>query len=252
MPQCLRAFTLAETLIVIGIIGVVAALTLPNLNHATGDKEAITRVKKAYMMLTESLDRAQAIYGPVDTWNIKNNDTDRMIEFIKISKDCGYYMRSKDNSCFATTNVKWKSGGVTTATIYGGGGYSGIVSNAGHVRTIITADNMSVMFNWWYYLYFTNEKTAYITVDIDGPKKGENRWGYDLFIFLVKNNQIEPWPCMSGPDDWYSTFATGGAASGWVLNFDNMAYKYTTGGTARNCADNPSIILDGVNNTSCH
>ena len=31
-------FTLAEVLIVIGIIGVVAALTLPNLNHATGDK----------------------------------------------------------------------------------------------------------------------------------------------------------------------------------------------------------------------
>ena len=33
------AFTLAEVLIVIGIIGVVAALTLPNLNHATGDKD---------------------------------------------------------------------------------------------------------------------------------------------------------------------------------------------------------------------
>ena len=41
-------FTLAEVLIVIGIIGVVAALTLPNLNHATGDKERITKVKKIY------------------------------------------------------------------------------------------------------------------------------------------------------------------------------------------------------------
>ena len=62
------AFTLAEVLIVIGIIGVVAALTLPNLNHATGDKEKVTKVKKIYSALTEAVDRAQAIYGPFDTW----------------------------------------------------------------------------------------------------------------------------------------------------------------------------------------
>ena len=46
------AFTLAEVLIVIGIIGVVAALTLPNLNHATGDKEKVTKVKKIYCIHT--------------------------------------------------------------------------------------------------------------------------------------------------------------------------------------------------------
>ncbi len=34
----LLAFTLAETLIGIGIIGVVSALTLPNLNSSTGEK----------------------------------------------------------------------------------------------------------------------------------------------------------------------------------------------------------------------
>lgn len=42
----LIAFTLAETLIVMGIIGVVAALTLPNLNSSTGDKEKVVKVKK--------------------------------------------------------------------------------------------------------------------------------------------------------------------------------------------------------------
>ena len=63
------AFTLAETLIVIGIIGVVAALTLPNLNHATGDKETVTRVKKIYSMLNDATDRAVAKYGPLDEWD---------------------------------------------------------------------------------------------------------------------------------------------------------------------------------------
>ena len=37
------AFTLAETLVVMGIIGVVAALTIPNLNQATGEKEIVAR-----------------------------------------------------------------------------------------------------------------------------------------------------------------------------------------------------------------
>ena len=40
------AFTLAETLVVMGIIGVVAALTIPNLNQSTGDREKVAKVKK--------------------------------------------------------------------------------------------------------------------------------------------------------------------------------------------------------------
>lgn len=41
------AFTLAETLIVMGIIGVVAALTIPNLNSSTADKEKVAKLKKS-------------------------------------------------------------------------------------------------------------------------------------------------------------------------------------------------------------
>ena len=39
-------FTLAETLIVMGVICIVSALTLPNLNSSTGDKERVVKVKK--------------------------------------------------------------------------------------------------------------------------------------------------------------------------------------------------------------
>ena len=37
------AFTLAETLVVMGIIGVVAALTIPNLNQYTGAREKVAK-----------------------------------------------------------------------------------------------------------------------------------------------------------------------------------------------------------------
>ena len=45
------AFTLAETLIVMGIIGIVSALTLPNLNSSTGEKEKVAKVKKYIKIL---------------------------------------------------------------------------------------------------------------------------------------------------------------------------------------------------------
>ncbi len=43
-----NAFTLAEVLITLGIIGVVAALTLPAIVQKNYEKETVARVKKAY------------------------------------------------------------------------------------------------------------------------------------------------------------------------------------------------------------
>ena len=62
------AFTLAETLIVMGIIGVVAALTIPNLNSSTADKEKVAKVMKVYSNLNNAFGRAEAVYGSVDEW----------------------------------------------------------------------------------------------------------------------------------------------------------------------------------------
>ena len=87
------AFTLAETLIVMGVIGVVAALTLPNLNQSTNNKEKVAKVKKIYSNLNDAVGRAVAVYGPISEWyvNDKNyNDYckrtfERITEFMKIS-----------------------------------------------------------------------------------------------------------------------------------------------------------------------
>ena len=91
------AFTLAETLVVMGIIGVVAALTIPNLNQSTGDREKIAKVKKIYSNLEDAFGRATAVYGPYETWlNGLSTDEEkatrigqRITEFMKLSKDCG-------------------------------------------------------------------------------------------------------------------------------------------------------------------
>ena len=49
------AFTLAETLITIGMIGIIATLTLPTLMSGTNDKEIVAKVKKTYANLNEAL-----------------------------------------------------------------------------------------------------------------------------------------------------------------------------------------------------
>ena len=68
------AFTLAETLVVMGIIGVVAALTIPNLNQSTGDGEKVAKVKKVYANLEDAFVRATAVYGPFDECFIIDGD----------------------------------------------------------------------------------------------------------------------------------------------------------------------------------
>lgn len=206
------AFTLAETLIVMGIIGVVAALTLPNLNSSTGEKEKIAKVKKIYQELTDALGRAEAVYGPYNEWYI--NDTgwkakgtrvgERLTEFMKLSKNCkttkGCYERGSGDS--------------------GDGGY----------YQFILADGTAVGINYAQYSF------GIIMIDIDGSNKGSNLTGNDVFAFYInyEKNRVEPY---RGPNaDSYDSFTfskyesnliPGGPrlyASSWIIDYDNMDY----------------------------
>jgi len=238
-----KAFTLAETLIVIGIIGVVAALTLPNLNHATGDKETITRLMKAYSMLNEANDRAVAIYGPISTW--KSNEQcendfpicwmNRVGEFLKISKSCN---DSQDISCDSLSKGDFNyddmiyqlSDGMTV-----GGPYDFYT-------------NCDYSFN-----DFNDICIEGFHVDINGPNKGKNKVGIDIFQLSFSDSngittpkddgdiEVEVSNCMSNKNDFECTW--------WVFEYGNL--DYLKADNSGKCNDS-NIILDGVNNTSCH
>jgi prepilin-type N-terminal cleavage/methylation domain-containing protein len=77
-----RAFTLAEVLITLGIIGVVAALTMPALVASYKKKETITRLKKFYSMMSQAIKLSEAENGDAKTWNyIVNSDADQTYDF---------------------------------------------------------------------------------------------------------------------------------------------------------------------------
>ncbi|MCM1338091.1 MAG: type II secretion system GspH family protein [Muribaculaceae bacterium] len=63
-----RGFTLAEVLITLGIIGVVAAMTIPNL-IADARKRAIeNQLKKSYASITNAIRLAEIDNGSMDSW----------------------------------------------------------------------------------------------------------------------------------------------------------------------------------------
>lgn len=68
------AFTLAEVLITLGIIGIVAALTLPNLIMQYQKDQTISQLKEVYTTLNNALDQAKVDYGTdVNTWYVPND-----------------------------------------------------------------------------------------------------------------------------------------------------------------------------------
>ena len=62
------AFTLAEVLITLGIIGVVAALTIPSIIRNYQEKVTITRLEKTYSSLSQAFEQAINDNGTIDTW----------------------------------------------------------------------------------------------------------------------------------------------------------------------------------------
>ena len=77
-------FTLAEVLITLGIIGVVAALTVPTLIAKYKEKENVAKLKKVYSTLSQAMLFAVEEYGTLDTWgmsqsNVGKNDDGKTI-----------------------------------------------------------------------------------------------------------------------------------------------------------------------------
>ena len=206
------AFTLAETLIVMGIIGVVAALTIPNLNSSTADKEKVAKVKKIYSNLNDALGRAQVVYGPVEEWKQLDSTAvaqtarfgERLTEFMKVSKNCKMEV---NKGCLSSAKVK--SIGAVEDKNYDG-------DNS--VYKFITADGTSI--------YFTSNGAF---VDIDGPIKGSTQYGKDIFLFQLADNDFVP----MRKNEFSSylvelTAGSGFSASGWVIDYDNMDYLKLT------------------------
>ncbi|MBE7706975.1 MAG: type II secretion system protein [Cyanobacteria bacterium SIG30] len=172
----LKAFTLAEVLITLAIIGVVAALTIPSVVTNYQNQETATRLKKTFSTLANTTNLAIKDHGPISGWNIpdemsgaisKKFADDYIIPYLKISKNCGI---SIDGDCGHTFSFHQTSGALKPYTLSGSyttfyladGTFLALKVNSGESSNGV-------------------QKNASIYVDINGKKK-PNILGKDAFI----------------------------------------------------------------------
>ncbi|MCD8023905.1 MAG: type II secretion system GspH family protein, partial [Candidatus Gastranaerophilales bacterium] len=217
------AFTLAETLITLAIIGVVAAMTIPSVLNHYREQEIVSKVKKIYSTFSSAIQLAIYENGTIDTWDLapKSGNYDRtsaakfaeyIKPYLKVMTDCG---TDSDNECMDDTLYKLLKGNNHVA--YG--------SNSNYYK-IILADGSLV---WWR----TNGSSgcassdgeaenvcAIIWFDING-KKDPNQIGRDTFSFQLLNNSIIP-NSANGNDCYLN--AGGWSCVAHVIEYGNLNY----------------------------
>ena len=217
----LFAFTLAETLIVMGIIGIVSALTLPNLNSSTGEKEKIAKVKKIYQNLDDAFGRAQAVYGNFHEWFGSDADesaytkrfSDRLTDFLKISKDEGIKNGSSIKVKFATDEL--------TLDTLGGHSWRHVILADG-TSLLISLNNLTGSGNY----VSGNSWMGWILADIDGFSRGKNELGKDIHCFAIYYDSgiVPNGMGMISTDNNEVLEIIGFFSALWIVENDNMDY----------------------------
>ena len=223
------AFTLAEVLTTLGIIGVVAAITLPTVINKAQNMILKNQFRKAYSTLHNAINLVQVQngaplacyywaenpyeangngtictdrneYGSCTHYTLKdgspipndyNGDFSDCIKFhndfmktLKTVKFC--QKEALKNGCltdnYRGTDIAWKSMGTNNTsdpnTMYSDSKIKNVYS------AFLTADGiLYIRYNEW-------ANVPAFTFDINGHR-GPNKWGYDLFSFVIKGNKTD-------------------------------------------------------------
>lgn len=124
-----KGFTLAEILITLGIIGVVAAMTIPTLMTKYAKQRTETQLVKFYSMMNQTLRMSVADNGDPDGWIVanKNYTYEETVEFLKTyifpyMKHLGYEKCTIASNGSTQVCITLMDGGVATFYVdYNGG-----------------------------------------------------------------------------------------------------------------------------------
>lgn len=224
-----HAFTLAEVLITLGIIGVVAALTMPSLIQNYKEKETVSRVKKAYSTISQAYASALQENGSPETWGlvsfdmVSEIDEENILYYLKPYLQINEYCGSKPNVCWSSTNsVAGISFPHATAKYYS----KAVLSDGTAILSLVTSPVCGASSGQ------INDICGLIRIDING-KKLPNMHGRDVFSFHVTKDKIVPTGTQLERKDSGSSFENGcvGGAQGrgctaWLLYNENMDYLH--------------------------
>lgn len=209
------AFTLAEVLITLGIIGIVAAMTLPNLISNHKAKVIASKLKKLQSTFAQAMLMAENEYGPLDSWGILKDAKEsadkagkRITPYLKLVDNCG------TDACESYTG-EWNF-------------------LNGHQDPPIASFHKDI----FYKLRLSDGSELFIRpgagglsclIDING-KKSPNIMGKDIFRLLVyPNGKVVPSevgedPKTSGWPYCNPKTGEGWACAAWIMYKENMDY----------------------------
>ncbi len=198
------AFTLAEVLITLAIIGVVAALTIPTLVQNYQRKIHLVRFQKTYAALANGI-KNYAVSKGCDSFQclgmtgiIPKTELEAMVtDFYKNTFKIVKYCKDNDESC---------SGGITRKMftkyclndecgddLSTGSVYNEFTCNG--CESIVTADGALIRF-WDQNSIYSGDrrKLVYIHVLMDtNGNNGPNKMGYDVFsLFIYPDGKLIP------------------------------------------------------------
>jgi prepilin-type N-terminal cleavage/methylation domain-containing protein len=214
------AFTLAEVLITLGIIGVVAAMTIPTLMAKINERQTVVKVKKAYSNLANAM-RILENDGDIDWANCTTNVVwNYYDDSVKCADKLAYVLKG---SHIEGLYKYYFDCGLAGQGFYPDFGIQGL-------------DGILYMFEC------SLISSVGIFVDVNGKNNGPNEAGKDIFGFFYDNNDnklavsLRP---MDAVSEWGSYPPTrkaldcdkdhiGVQCTAWVINKGNMDYLTKT------------------------
>ena len=181
-----KAFTMAEVLITLGILGVVISLTLPAVLGKYQKQEALVRLKRTYTLLNQALMLAENKYGEAKDWTDWNSSekiiNDYLAPEFKVNKIYESNDTLYEGMCYSGEKFfhtrgqyNWLNGVVISSPMITG------------TTSFMTIDGICIG------LSSTSATNANFFVDVNGPVKGPNVAGKDLFFFVLEGNTIRPY-----------------------------------------------------------
>lgn len=220
-----KAFTLAEVLITLGIIGVVAAITIPGLITKYEKQITVIKLKKVYSQLNQVIrlineDPGLDVISGRPSVYVQNYILPHYAgatfypspakggnrNVMCYNPDTAYLGAKYANAQYAWINTKT-------------GKSSGYISTPfmGSESSIKLQDGTCIAFGVGYANF-----GATIFVDINGSETPPNRAGRDLFFFTLdrEKGSVVPTTASSGGVDWSKFGAKKIIDDGWKINKD--------------------------------
>lgn len=209
-----KGFTLAEVLITLAIIGIVAAMTIPTLVANFQKTQYVVGLKKAYAEFNQALLLMTNDYNcPGDlactgllenTGHLLTLMPDAIVKYFKVTKNCGL---NADQGCMSN-HVDFYYDGTANNSNYDmdAMGWYSFMTADGLSFSIQMIDNGGINLSKG----VTNDMRkvhGQIVIDVNGPNKGPNFIGRDIFWFFLTNGHgVKIYPVGGADDGWYDTW----------------------------------------------